>query len=79
FTETLLDGAMEVKEALSEILSIILKESDRLLSLVQDLLDLSKIVQQNFTLSIETCEPAKMLSEIQPLKKNTADDKVNFY
>ncbi|MCY8364586.1 sensory box histidine kinase PhoR, partial [Bacillus spizizenii] len=75
FTETLLDGAMEDKEALSEFLSIILKESERLQSLVQDLLDLSKIEQQNFTLSIETFEPAKMLGEIETLLKHKADEK----
>ncbi|KJJ43416.1 alkaline phosphatase [Bacillus subtilis] len=75
FTETLLDGAMEDKEALSDFLSIILKESERLQSLVQDLLDLSKIEQQNFTLSIETFEPAKMLGEIETLLKHKADEK----
>ncbi|OEI75231.1 PAS domain-containing sensor histidine kinase [Bacillus subtilis] len=75
FTETLLDGAMEDKEALSEFLSIILKESERLQSLVQDLLDLSKIEQQNFTLSIDTFEPAKMLGEIETLLKHKADEK----
>ncbi|MEC0680561.1 sensory box histidine kinase PhoR [Bacillus inaquosorum] len=75
FTETLLDGAMEDKEALSEFLSIILKESERLQSLVQDLLDLSKIEQQNFTLSIDTFDPAKMLGEIETLLKHKADEK----
>lgn len=70
-----MDGAMEDKEALSEFLSIILKESERLQSLVQDLLDLSKIEQQNFTLSIETFEPAKMLGEIETLLKHKADEK----
>lgn len=60
-----MDGAMEDKEALSEFLSIILKESERLQSLVQDLLDLSKIEQQNFTLSIETFEPVKCLVRLK--------------
>ncbi|WP_339177636.1 ATP-binding protein [Bacillus sp. FSL R5-0560] len=75
FTETLLDGAMEDKEALSEFLSIILKESKRLQSLVQDLLDLSKIEQQNFTLSIETFDAAKMLADIETLLKHKATEK----
>lgn len=46
FTETLLDGAMKDEKALSDFLSIILKESERLQSLVQDLLDLSKMEQR---------------------------------
>ncbi|WIG45861.1 ATP-binding protein [Bacillus halotolerans] len=75
FTETLLDGAMEDKEALSEFLSIILKESKRLQSLVQDLLDLSKIEQQNFTLSIETFDAAKMLADIKTLLKHKATER----
>ena len=48
FTETLIDGAMNNKETLEAFLSIILKESDRLQSLIQDLLELSKIEQQGF-------------------------------
>ncbi|SFB17243.1 MULTISPECIES: two-component system histidine kinase PnpS [unclassified Bacillus (in: firmicutes)] len=52
FSETLLDGAMEDRGTLEAFLSIILKESDRLQSLVQDLLDLSKIEQQGFELNI---------------------------
>lgn len=53
FTETLLDGAMNERETLLQFLSIILKESSRLQTLIQDLLDLSKIEQQNFTLNIQ--------------------------
>ncbi len=53
FSETLLDGAMEDKQALEAFLKIILQESDRLQSLIQDLLDLSKIEQQGFKLSIQ--------------------------
>ena len=40
FSETLLDGAIDDKEALTQFLSIILKESIRLETLIQDLLDL---------------------------------------
>ena len=43
FSETLLDGAMENKETLEAFLNIILKETDRLQSLINDLLELSKI------------------------------------
>ncbi|PRS10540.1 PAS domain-containing sensor histidine kinase [Bacillus atrophaeus] len=75
FTETLLDGALDDREALLEFLSIILKESERLQSLVQDLLDLSKIEQQNFTLSVETFDAAKMLGEIETLLQHKASEK----
>ncbi|MGV3244181.1 two-component system histidine kinase PnpS [Staphylococcus sp. 11262D007BW] len=45
FTETLIDGAKDDPESLDMFLNIILKESNRIQSLVEDLLDLSKIEQ----------------------------------
>ncbi|MGD9677558.1 MAG: two-component system histidine kinase PnpS [Vulcanibacillus sp.] len=45
FTETLLDGALKDEETTREFLEIIYKESDRLQRLVLDLLDLSRIEQ----------------------------------
>ena len=50
FTETLIDGAMNNKDTLEAFLSIIYKESGRMQSLIQDLLDFSKIEQQEFKL-----------------------------
>ncbi|MCU5746093.1 ATP-binding protein [Staphylococcus sp. SQ8-PEA] len=47
FSETLLDGAKNDETSLDSFLSIIYKESDRIESLVTDLLDLSHIEQQN--------------------------------
>ncbi|WP_426874402.1 two-component system histidine kinase PnpS [Mammaliicoccus lentus] len=47
FAETLLDGAKDDPESLDMFLNIILEESNRIQSLVQDLLDLSKIEQSN--------------------------------
>lgn len=75
FTETLLDGAMNERETLLQFLSIILKESSRLQSLIQDLLDLSKIEQQNFTLNIQNCNIGEILAEIEMLLKNKAEEK----
>ncbi|MCP6682566.1 two-component system histidine kinase PnpS [Bacillus nakamurai] len=75
FTETLLDGAMKDDKALCEFLSIILKESERLQSLVQDLLDLSKMEQQNFTLRVESFDAAKILHEIEALLQHKAAEK----
>lgn len=43
FSETLLDGAMYDEEVLNEFLGIMLKESTRLDSMVQDILQLSKL------------------------------------
>lgn len=64
FSETLLDGAMEDKEALKAFLTIILQESDRLQSLIQDILDLSKIEQQGFNLSIQQYDITVTLEEV---------------
>jgi len=67
FSETLLDGAMDNKEALVEFLQIILKESDRLQSLIQDLLDLTKLEQHNFSLVKEPINIVDILEEVRKL------------
>lgn len=59
FAETLIDGAKNDETTLDEFLNIILKESNRIESLVEDLLDLSHIEQQK---EVET-EPVD-LSEV---------------
>ncbi len=53
FAETLLDGAYEDNETSLYFLNIINTESDRLLKIVKDLLDLSKIESNNITLNKE--------------------------
>jgi len=53
FTETLLDGAYEDQVTSLHFLNIIKTESDRLLQIVNDLLDLSKIESNKITLDIE--------------------------
>ncbi|WP_308302397.1 histidine kinase dimerization/phospho-acceptor domain-containing protein [Bacillus sp. V5-8f] len=63
FSETLLDGAMKDEEALQYFLSIILKESDRMQALIQELLDLSKIEQQEFVLNTENLDLPHLLQE----------------
>ncbi|MGP5092046.1 two-component system histidine kinase PnpS [Staphylococcus equorum] len=47
FAETLLDGAKNDEQALNDFLQIISKESDRIETLVFDLLDLSHVEQQS--------------------------------
>ncbi|MGP7816722.1 two-component system histidine kinase PnpS [Niallia sp. 01092] len=63
FSETLLDGAMENKETLVEFLRIILKESDRMQQLIQDLLDLTKLEQHGFSLIRERLNILDILDE----------------
>ena len=75
FSETLLDGAIDDKEALTQFLSIILKESIRLETLIQDLLDLSKIEQQHFKLNIQEANATEIIQEIEVLLKQKAAEK----
>lgn len=75
FSETLLDGAMNDKDTLEYFLSIILKESDRLQSLIEDLLDLSKIEKQGFKLNPEYFEINGILEEIFVILKRKAKEK----
>jgi two-component system phosphate regulon sensor histidine kinase PhoR len=75
FSETLLDGAMNDERALKEFLSIILKESDRLQSLINDLLELSKIEQQNFQLNISQFDILQPLKDVMTLLSNKAAEK----
>jgi len=82
FTETLLDGAMNNQETLEAFLSIILKESDRLQTLIQDLLDLSKIEQQGFQLNLQKVEMRSLLEEVMTLLTGKAEAKnirLEFY
>jgi two-component system, OmpR family, phosphate regulon sensor histidine kinase PhoR len=72
FSETLLDGAMKEPQTLEAFLDIILKESDRLQSLIQDLLELSKIEKQGFTLSVHRTDMAKLISEVLPILEDRA-------
>ncbi|CAN7292646.1 two-component system histidine kinase PnpS [Rossellomorea sp. LjRoot5] len=75
FSETLLDGAMQEPETLKSFLDIILKESDRLQSLIQDLLELSKIEKQGFQLFIEEVEVAGLIEDVIPILKEKAKPK----
>lgn len=75
FSETLLDGAMQDKQALEAFLKIILQESDRLQSLVQDLLDLSKMEQLGFHLSIQQYNIRTTLEEVITILEKKAAEK----
>jgi two-component system, OmpR family, phosphate regulon sensor histidine kinase PhoR len=75
FSETLLDGAMDDKQALEAFITIILKESDRLQMLVEDLLELSRIEQQGFKLNIENLDLNKQISEAVTMVEARASEK----
>ncbi|MED4203096.1 two-component system histidine kinase PnpS [Neobacillus mesonae] len=75
FAETLMDGAMNNQQTLEDFLSIILKESERLQTLIQDLLELSKIEQQGFKLNLQQVDINKLLDEVNDLLTGRAQAK----
>ena len=54
FSETLMDGAIHDQEAAMQFLEIIHGESGRLEMLIEDLLDLSKIEKEGYSLRLQT-------------------------
>lgn len=64
FSETLLDGAMDDKEVLTEFLEIMLIESTRLDSMVQDILKLSQLEQRQTSLSEECVNVGEVVEDI---------------
>ncbi|WP_459499160.1 two-component system histidine kinase PnpS [Bacillus sp. C1] len=75
FSETLLDGAMENQQFCQHFLHIILKESERMQGLIEDLLDLSKIEQQGFKLDMGIVNIKGLLEEIQMVLDKKSQDK----
>jgi two-component system, OmpR family, phosphate regulon sensor histidine kinase PhoR len=75
FTETLIDGAMNNHDTLEAFLSIIHKESDRMQSLIQDLLDFSKIEQQEFKLNIQDFDLYGLIQEVITMLNKKAQSK----
>ncbi|MFD1019005.1 two-component system histidine kinase PnpS [Thalassobacillus hwangdonensis] len=75
FSETLLDGAMKDEALLQQFLHIILKESGRLQSLINDLLELSKLEKSNFQLNVTEFNLQDLLKDIVPIVQHAADQK----
>ncbi|MFB1080448.1 two-component system histidine kinase PnpS [Jeotgalibacillus sp. JSM ZJ347] len=75
FTETLLDGAMNDKGALESFLHIIAKESDRLQMLIQDLLELSRVEQQGFKLTLSQVDVAELIEDVSVMMTHKASEK----
>jgi two-component system, OmpR family, phosphate regulon sensor histidine kinase PhoR len=75
FSETLIDGAMNNPDTLEAFLSIINKESNRMQSLIQDLLDFSKIEQQEFKLNIQNFDLYELIKEVIMMLNKKAKSK----
>ncbi|RXI98520.1 HAMP domain-containing protein [Anaerobacillus alkaliphilus] len=75
FTETLLDGAAEDEALRNRFLKIIWDESERLQSLIQDLLDLSKIEQSKFQLNWQRVDLSMLTDDIIVMLSNKAEEK----
>ena len=63
FTETLLDGAMNEPVIMKEFLEIIQKESNRLHLLIDDLLELSAMERENFSLQFGHVELLELMND----------------
>jgi len=73
FSETLLDGAMDDREVLVEFLNIMHKESTRLDSMVQDILQLSKLEQKPAPDTSERIEVRPVIEEVVQILNQKAD------
>ena len=75
FAETLLDGAKNDEQTLEHFLSIILKESDRLQTLIQELLELSKIEKYGFTLQLGEVSINELVKDVVHIVQPRAQQK----
>ncbi|WP_085523126.1 two-component system histidine kinase PnpS [Tuberibacillus sp. Marseille-P3662] len=75
FAETLLDDGSNDDELTKSFLTIILNESKRLQTLIHDLLDLSKIEQDQFQISWDSVDIKTILDEIMLILKGKAEEK----
>ncbi|MDG5786971.1 ATP-binding protein [Evansella sp. AB-P1] len=73
FTETLLSGAMEDPELRKRFLTIIANESERLESLINDLLDLSRIEGSQFYLTIQDVNVEAIIDEVFMILEEKAE------
>lgn len=75
FSETLLDGAYKDEGMLLSFLEIIHKESNRLQMLVQDLLELSKIEQQSYAITLMPTSMSDIIFRGAELTAQRLEDK----
>lgn len=75
FSETLLSGAMYDEEALKEFLEIMSKEATRLDSMVQDILQLSKLEQRKLSVVTEQVNLREVAEEVLTVLQQRIDQK----
>ncbi|MGX8175920.1 two-component system histidine kinase PnpS [Exiguobacterium artemiae] len=75
FAETLLDGAQDVPEIREQFLNIIHDESERMQTLVEDLLELSRLEQDNYQLETTIVDVTSLLRETATLLQRKAEEK----
>ncbi|MCM8773815.1 MAG: cell wall metabolism sensor histidine kinase WalK [Candidatus Omnitrophica bacterium] len=75
YAETLLEGAMEDRKNLSEFISIIYNESNRLANLIDDLLDLSKIESGKMEMLLRPLEIINIVKKCVNILENKAREK----
>jgi two-component system, OmpR family, phosphate regulon sensor histidine kinase PhoR len=75
YAETLLEGALEDKDNAKEFVSIIYQDSNRLASLINDLLDLSKIESGKLKMSFAALDPAVLIKKAVTVIDNQAKAK----
>ncbi|SEQ72182.1 two-component system histidine kinase PnpS [Piscibacillus halophilus] len=75
FVETLLDGNQHDEEIVKKFLRIMDKETKRLNKLIQDLLDLSTIEKDDFTLTRTHFAASELMNEIHQVVEKSLQDK----
>jgi two-component system phosphate regulon sensor histidine kinase PhoR len=75
FAETLLDGAKDDKQMEEQFLNIILQEGHRLQSLVNDLLELSKIERAHFVIDWQTVSLSQVMDAVLLMFHEKAEKK----
>ena len=80
FTETLLAGALKDKENAVDFLKIILADSNRLASLIDDLLNLSKIESGKLEMEKKSCKLLPIIEKvIASLKAQIENEKITMH
>ncbi|MFH1878219.1 MAG: ATP-binding protein [Candidatus Omnitrophota bacterium] len=75
FTETLLDGALKDGENAENFVTIIKENSDRLVNLIEDLLELSRLESGKAALKLSRCSVRSMITRAAALFEKQAKDK----
>jgi two-component system phosphate regulon sensor histidine kinase PhoR len=74
YAETLLEGALEDKEHAREFLRVIYDDAERLVNLIKDLLDLSRIESGHVKLAFEACALEPVVDRVLAAMNNEAEE-----